>query len=186
MGVSCWGLASSGPTPAIAGDLRVNFARPRSRTLACPRLVTKMFAGLMSRWIIPFWWAASRASEIWMARSSSSSILKGLDENPTLQCLPFEILHGDEGLAFMLPNFVDCADVRVIKRGSSAGLSLESLQSLGVRGSAFGQLDACTAGSAKDVHSPKRQQASRQQRERRWLRRRRLPKSSTSRTPTSC
>src|SRR5579863_10506544 len=43
-----------------------------------------------------------------MARSSSSSILKGLDENPTLQCLPFEILHGDEGLAFMLPNFVDC------------------------------------------------------------------------------
>ena len=29
--------------------LGVNFARPKSRILACPRLVTKIFAGLMSR-----------------------------------------------------------------------------------------------------------------------------------------
>jgi hypothetical protein len=29
-------------------------ARPKSRILACPRLVTKMLAGLMSRWTIPW------------------------------------------------------------------------------------------------------------------------------------
>jgi len=29
------------------------FASPKSRILACPRLVTKMFAGLMSRWTMP-------------------------------------------------------------------------------------------------------------------------------------
>jgi len=28
----------------------MTFASPKSRILACPRLVTKMFAGLMSRW----------------------------------------------------------------------------------------------------------------------------------------
>ena len=31
----------------------VTFASPKSRILACPRLVTKMFAGLMSRWTMP-------------------------------------------------------------------------------------------------------------------------------------
>ena len=31
----------------------VNFASPKSRILACPRLVMKMLAGLMSRWTIP-------------------------------------------------------------------------------------------------------------------------------------
>src|SRR5439155_9116141 len=31
----------------------VNFASPKSRILACPRLVMQMLAGLMSRWTIP-------------------------------------------------------------------------------------------------------------------------------------
>jgi hypothetical protein len=35
------------------GTAYVSFASPKSRILAWPRLVTKMFAGLMSRWIIP-------------------------------------------------------------------------------------------------------------------------------------
>jgi hypothetical protein len=32
----------------------MSFAKPKSGILASPRLVMKMFAGLMSRWMIPF------------------------------------------------------------------------------------------------------------------------------------
>jgi hypothetical protein len=42
----------------------VTFARPKSRILACPRLVTKIFAGLMSRWTMLSLCAASSASAI--------------------------------------------------------------------------------------------------------------------------
>src|ERR1700674_3334541 len=38
---------------SIPSSLRESLARPKSRTLACPRLVTKMFAVLMSRWTMP-------------------------------------------------------------------------------------------------------------------------------------
>src|SRR5205814_10442870 len=34
----------------------LTFARPKSRILACPRSVTKIFAGLMSRCTMPFAW----------------------------------------------------------------------------------------------------------------------------------
>ena len=49
------------------------FARPKSSTLACPRLVTNIFAGLMSRWMMPWQWAASSASAISMASDKSWS-----------------------------------------------------------------------------------------------------------------
>jgi hypothetical protein len=37
----------------------------------------------MSRWTMPFEWAASRASAIWMPRSSTASISSGL---PAIRC----------------------------------------------------------------------------------------------------
>ena len=37
--------------------VRVTFASPKSKILACPRFVMKMLAGLMSRWTIPSLWA---------------------------------------------------------------------------------------------------------------------------------
>src|SRR2546421_12596364 len=46
------------------GNRPVIFANPKSRTLAWPRLVTKILAGLISRWVIPSECAASRASVI--------------------------------------------------------------------------------------------------------------------------
>ena len=45
--------------------------------------VTNMFAGLMSRWTMPFACAASSASAIWMPRSRTSSISSGL---PAIRC----------------------------------------------------------------------------------------------------
>ncbi len=41
-----------------------NLATPKSRILASPRFVIKMLAGLMSRWMMPFRWAASSPSAI--------------------------------------------------------------------------------------------------------------------------
>ena len=81
------------PCGVVSPDLALRlggtatFASPKSRILAWPRSVTKMFAGLMSRWTIPFVCAASRASAISMASDSSclqlqrtvaDQVLKGL------------------------------------------------------------------------------------------------------------
>jgi hypothetical protein len=40
---------------AISG-LRI-LAMPKSKSLSVPSAVTRMFEGLMSRWMIRFWWA---------------------------------------------------------------------------------------------------------------------------------
>ena len=42
------------PHASAAGSTAAISARPKSRIFTCPRLLTKMFAGLMSRWTIPF------------------------------------------------------------------------------------------------------------------------------------
>ena len=42
--------ATAGETPALPASV----AKPKSRIFACPRVVMKMFAGLMSRWVMPF------------------------------------------------------------------------------------------------------------------------------------
>ena len=57
-------------TPGAMQELTL--PRPKSRILACPRSVTKMLAGLMSRWTIPLAWAASRASAISIAKCEQS------------------------------------------------------------------------------------------------------------------
>jgi hypothetical protein len=63
---------------AIAGScLRITLASPKSRIFACPRSVTKMFAGLMSRWIMPLACAASSASATSMPISKSRSNSNG-------------------------------------------------------------------------------------------------------------
>ncbi len=51
-----------------------------------------------------------------------------------------EALHDDEGLPLVLAEFVNGADVRVLKRGGEAGLSAESAQPL-TRGRRLGMED---------------------------------------------
>ena len=53
---------------------------------------------------------------------------------PVLERLPFEKLHDDERLAFVLINVVNRADIRVIKRGSGLGLALEAFECLMIFG----------------------------------------------------
>src|SRR5450755_2156763 len=72
----------------------VSFARPKSRTLACPRLVTKMLPGLISRWTMPSLCAASSASAISIARDSRVSDSSGrLPINEDLPPWIFEAWH---------------------------------------------------------------------------------------------
>ena len=79
-----------------------------------PRFVTKMFAGLMSRWTTPSACAASRPSAIWMAKSSTVSISIGRATDAVFQRRTVQILHDYEDLSVLVANFVDGADVRVI------------------------------------------------------------------------
>ena len=109
-------------------------ARPKSRILAWPRLVTKMLAGLMSRWMMPLAWAASRASAISMASCEQDVDLERTAVDAVLQGHAFEKLHGDEGLAVVFADLVDGADVGMVQRRGGAGFALEALERLRVLG----------------------------------------------------
>jgi hypothetical protein len=55
------------------------------------------------------------------------------------QRLPLQQFHGDEGSPIGLINLVDRADVRVIQRGRSLSLSLETAEGLGIVGEFVGK-----------------------------------------------
>ena len=76
----------------------VIFASPKSRILACPLLVTKMLAGLMSRCTIPWPCAASSASAISIARATVGQLMvhvKGREEPypeaKVARCFPWSL-----------------------------------------------------------------------------------------------
>jgi len=54
-----------------------------------------------------------------------------------LQCSAIQKLHDDEGLAFVLPDLVDCAYIGMVQRRSSASFAAESFKSLLVLGYIF-------------------------------------------------
>ena len=89
---------------AAAGGLfgAATLARPKSRILAWPRLVTKIFAGLMSRWTMPLECAASSPSAISMADVEQVLHLHGRPAMRVLQRLAVQKFHGDEGLCRLL------------------------------------------------------------------------------------
>ena len=118
---------------------RVTFARPKSRILAWPRLVTKMLAGLMSRWTMPSLCAASSASAISMASAEQHLHFQRTAGDRVLQGHAIQKLHGDEGLAILFADVVNGADVGMVERGSGLGLALKALQRLAVLGDIVGQ-----------------------------------------------
>src|SRR5215469_11436781 len=59
--------------------------------------------------------------------------------DPIPESLPFEILHGDEGLAFILADFVNGADIRMVESRGGARFALKTLQSLAVLRKMFGE-----------------------------------------------
>ena len=120
------GRASS-PPPAAR-----TLASPKSRIFACPRAVTKRFAGLMSRWTMPAVCAASSASAISIANASSRFDLERAPCDPMLQRRPVEKLHDEKRAAVLLADIVDRADVGVVQRRCRSRLAAESCQRFGI------------------------------------------------------
>ena len=117
----------------------------------------KMFAGLMSRWMMPVECAASRASAI------RGKIERGVEIQwpasiDVLQRHALEKFHGDEGLLFA--DFVDGADVGMVQRRSGFGFAPEALQRLGIVGYFIGKkfkrdeaVQARVFGLVDDAHA---------------------------------
>ncbi len=75
--LGCTAVGASEWSPPPAGRARSILASPKSRIFAWPRALTKMLAGLRSRWTIPFACADSSASATWIPRSRSGPVSKG-------------------------------------------------------------------------------------------------------------
>ena len=97
-----------------------------------------MFAGLMSRWMMPAVCAASSASAIWMPTSSSVFEAQRTGGEPILQRRALQILHDDERSPVLLADVVDRADVRVVQRRRRLRFAREPAQRLGIPRELFG------------------------------------------------
>src|SRR5207245_6046823 len=133
------GALETPATPTARPLPGTSLAKPKSRILAWPRWVTKIFAGLMSRCTIPLECAASKASEIWMASSSSVSILSGLFSMRVRSVCPSSNSMANEGLSVELVDVMNGADIGVIERGSGLRFAPEALQGLMIFGRPFRQ-----------------------------------------------
>ena len=109
-------------------------ARPKSRTFTLPSGVSLTFAGLRSRWTMPFSWASSSASAICCATTRASSTGSGPALQPLGEVLALDQLHDEEALHAdrALLEAVDGGDAGVIQRGEQLRLALEAGEALGV------------------------------------------------------
>src|SRR5712691_11505269 len=91
--------------------------------------------------MIPLACAASSASAISIPSSNSFSISSGL---PAMRCLSvWPSSTHDIGLAILLTNLMNRADVGVIQRRGCAGIALETIKRLAVLGELLGQEFQC-------------------------------------------
>src|SRR5215469_13284669 len=116
----------------LSPSSETTFARPKSSSFACPRLVTKILAGLMSRPDDVF--AVSRVERVC---DLDALVEQGL----CVQRAPFDLalegdtlekLHGDERLPILLADVVDGADIGVVQRRSCLRFALKPRQRLTV------------------------------------------------------
>ena len=128
------GRWASAESEESVGSGAVILARPKSRTLTRPSVVTMTFAGLRSRWTMPFSWAAARAS----ARAVAISRIWASGEpalgDHAVEGLALDELHGEEVDAVRLLDRVDGDDAGVVEGGEGLGLALEALEPLRVGG----------------------------------------------------
>ena len=100
--------------------------------LACPRLVTKMFAGLMSRCMIAF--RMRRIQGVGDVESDLQQAMQfhrlAADQMPEGDAI--QKLHDDEGLVVIVVDLVDGADVGMVQGGSSARLATKARQGQGI------------------------------------------------------
>ena len=139
-------------------------ARPKSRILAWPRLVTKMLAGLMSRWTMPSACAASSASAISIAERQQRVDFERAPGDEVLQRQAVQKLHGDEALAVVLADFVNGADVGMVQRGGGTRFAPETFERLGILRDIVGQKLEGDEAAESECPRPCRPRPSRRRR----------------------
>jgi hypothetical protein len=97
---SCVANVSASAAALLAG---FTLARPKSKILACPLSVRKIFAGLMSRWTMPFECAAFSPSATCIATSSIVSNSNGRPEIMCFRVLPSRYSMAMNALPFSSP-----------------------------------------------------------------------------------
>src|SRR2546430_10674862 len=116
------------PTPSFPASrpCATCFARPKSRILACPRSVTKRFAGLISRWTMPLAWGGFESVGNLDTDVEEALKFEWAAKEQLFECLPFQVLHNNEGPSVIFANFVDGADIWMVQRRCSAGFTTAS------------------------------------------------------------
>jgi hypothetical protein len=79
------------------------FASPKSKTFTRPPVVTKTFAGLTSRWMMFFAWAAAKASAISLEISKIRSTSSGFPRIKYFSVAPSKYSITMKTLSFSLP-----------------------------------------------------------------------------------
>ena len=98
-----------------------------------------MFAGLMSRWTIPLRMRGIQRVGNLDGEPSRTFRFQSGARDAVLQRHTVQKLHDDEGLAVLLADLVNGADIRMVQCGSGLGFALKTRQRLRVSGNVFGQ-----------------------------------------------
>ena len=117
----------------------VTLARPKSRILAWPRLVTKMLAGLMSRWTMPSAVGGIEGVGDFDGEVEEAIEFHGTASDEVLEGLPFETFHGDEGPSVFFADVVDGADVGMVESGGGFGFAAKAAERLRIFGEVVGK-----------------------------------------------
>ena len=156
----CTAVTASELSPP-AGRARSILARPKSRTFACPRGLTKMFAGLRSRCTIPLACADSSASAICTPTSRRAARSAGPRRTRSASVSPSSSSMAMKCWPLVLVDRVDGADAGVVQLGGGLGLALEALEGGRVPGHLRGEeLEGHAASEPRvlrlvdDAHAP--------------------------------
>src|SRR3981081_2204091 len=116
------------------GSAPTSLARPKSRTLTRPSVVTITLAGFRSRCMMPFSCAAASASASAPAISTNAFDWQAIRGDQPIQRLPLDQFHSEKVDAVGFFNRVQDYNIEMVKCGDRTSLALEPGQSFGIAG----------------------------------------------------
>src|ERR1700691_4278952 len=139
--------------------VKVTLARPKSRILAWPRLVTKNIGGLDVAVNDVFGVCSVERVGDFDGESEEVFDVHGVAVDAVLERLAIEKFHGDESVALLLTDIVNRADVGMVQGGGGLRFALESRESLRIARDILRQkfqrdeaLEARVFGLVNDTH----------------------------------